>query len=153
MSRKATEQERTREAGSVTNGEVRDDSGRILCWARRPFQYNGTSLDRGQVFGMIGARLDEKLIRLGYVLTLLPGDRPLICRACGARFINLDTLNAHGAKRHAAKAGAGLDVPFSPKGATVDETAAAVQAKEREQTLADQLAPLNLDKTEASTRG
>jgi hypothetical protein len=87
------------DGGSVKKGEVRDDSGRLLYWARRPFGYENEDLDRGQIVAFSNARNDEKLIRLGYVLSLLPKDAPLPCRYCKAKFIDLNTLNAHGEAR------------------------------------------------------
>lgn len=137
------------DGGTVKKGEVMDDAGRTLYWARRPFGYAGEDLDRGQVVAFTNQRLDEKLIRLGYVLSLLPKDKPMACRYCKARFIDLNHLNAHGDKRHAEKERR-PDVPFTQRGATVDETAGEVQRFEREQTRLDREAPLNLDKTEAS---
>lgn len=137
------------DGGSVKKGEVKDDNGRTLYWARRPFGYEGDDLDRGQVVAFTNARNDEKLIRLGYVLSLLPKDRPLPCRYCKAEFIDLNTLNAHGEKRHTDKQKR-PDVPVGARGATVDETAGQVQQVEREQQRMDEEAPLNLDKTAAS---
>lgn len=149
MAKATSEGQRVR---ALEQGTVKDDAGRTLYWARRPFGYDGDDLDRGQVVGFTGARNDEKLIRLGYVLALVPENKPLSCRKCKARFIDLNTLNAHGDKQHGKKA-ARTDVPFSERGATVDETAGAAQQLEKEQRRLDQDAPLNLDKTAASTRG
>lgn len=36
-------------------------------WAKRPFTYNGVKLARGQVFELIGARNDDKLLGMNYV--------------------------------------------------------------------------------------
>ncbi len=155
----------TRASGSETarardeaamRGKKKDDAGRTLYWARRPFGYSGQDLDRGQIVAMTGAINDEKLIRLGYVLSVLPDDRPHACRFCPARFIDLETLNAHGAKRHRDR-DEDLDVDTTGRvvgryasGATIDETAGRVQQLEREERLMNEVAPLNLDKTKAS---
>lgn len=146
---RATDTSEKTRAADVTKGAVKDDAGRILYWARRPFGYEQAELDRGQVVAFTNARNDEKLIRLGYVLSLLPQDVPHPCRYCQARFIDLNTLNAHGEKRHREKSGR-PDVPFSPKGATVDETAREAQVLEREGDQMDADVPLNWDKTSAS---
>ena len=137
------------DGGTVKKGEVKDDQGRTLYWARRPFGYDGQDLDRGQIVAFVNLRGDEKLIRLGYVLSLLPKDKPLACRYCAGQFIDLNHLNAHGEKRHATKERR-PEVPFSERGATVDDTAADAQRLEREQQRLDTEAPLNLDKTTAS---
>lgn len=149
MARAQSEKERARE---IEQGTVKDDQGRILYWARRPFGYDGQDLDRGQIVGLRGARNDEKLIRLGYVLALIPENKPFACRKCSATFIDLNTLNAHGDKHHGKKAPR-TDVPYSAKGNTVDDTAGDAQRFEKEQQRMDQDAPLNLDKTAASARG
>lgn len=143
------EEVRVREQAGELKGDVRDEHGRLLYWARRPFGYNGEDLDRGQVLGLQGAVNDRKLDRLGYIVALRKSDELLACRYCGARFIDLNTLNAHGGKRHQDKDHR-PDVPWSARGATVDETAAQAQQFEREQTQMDQIAPLNLDRTEAN---
>lgn len=137
------------DGGSVKKGEVKDDHGRIVYWARRPFGYLNQDLDRGQVVAFTGARNEEKLIRLGYVLSLLPKDETFPCRYCAARFIDLNTLNAHGEKRHRDKQ-TRPDVPFSGRGLTVDDTLGETQQLEREGRQMDEIAPLNLDKTSAS---
>jgi hypothetical protein len=145
-----TERQRaTEDGGSVMRGEVKDDHGRTLYFARRPLGYNGEDLDRGQIVAFTGQRNDEKLIRLGYVLSLLPGDSQFQCRKCAAKFIDQQSREWHGQKRH--EADDRPEVPFSPRGATVDDTAAASQQYEREQAEADQRAPLNLEKSQAST--
>ena len=92
---------------------------------------------------------DRKLDRLGYIVALRKSDDVFPCRHCEKKFVDLNTLNAHGSRRHSDK-DARPNVPYSPRGVTVDETAADTQIFEREQKQMDQVAPLNLDKTEAS---
>lgn len=138
---------RVRDQDGELKGDRRDEHGRLLFWARRPFGYEGAELDRGQLVALIGARNDKKLDRLGYVIALRRTDQVFPCRHCPAQFVDLNTLNAHGDRRHGAELRP--DVPFSPRGVTVDETAAESQDFEKSQRLADQVAPLNLDKTEA----
>lgn len=140
---------RVREQAGELKAEMRDEHGRLLYWARRPFGYDGDDLDRGQVLGLRGQVNDRKLDRLGYIVALRKTDEVMPCRYCAAQFIDLNTLNAHGAKRHTDKERR-ADVPFSQRGATVDDTAAESQQFEREQAQMDQIAPLNLDKTEAA---
>lgn len=69
-------------------------------WAKRPFDYNGQSLDRGQVFEMVGARLDEKLVRLGYVAELAKKTQLHECANCGAQFVGLGERQGHYEERH-----------------------------------------------------
>lgn len=140
---------RVREQDGTLKADQRDEHGRLLYWARRAFDYLGESLDRGQVVALQGGINDKKLDRLGYIVALRRSDEIFPCRFCPAKFVDLNTLNGHGAKRHTDKERR-PDVPYSPRGATVDENAAESQAFEREQKQADQIAPLNLDKTEAS---
>lgn len=140
---------RVREQDGELKGDRRDDHGRLLFWARRPFDYNDLSLDRGQVVALTGARNDKKLDRLGYVVALRKTDQVFPCRHCDAQFVDLNTLNAHGERRHADRARR-PNLPDSPRGITVDENAAETQQFEREQRRADQEAPLNYDKTEAA---
>jgi hypothetical protein len=158
----------TRTSGSETarvrdellvKGAKKDDTGRTLYWARRPFGYSGQELDRGQVVGLTGALNDEKLVRLGYVLSVLPDDRPHACRFCKAKFIDLETLNAHGAKRHrnldedldlpASRVAMGKDGPVEA-GLTIDDNAVRVQELEREEHQMESVAPLHLDRTRAT---
>jgi hypothetical protein len=68
--------------------------------ARWPMTYNGQELDRGQAFRVIGARNDEKLVRLGYIAELAPVAELYECGVCGARFIGLGERQGHGDKRH-----------------------------------------------------
>lgn len=138
-----------REQDGDLKGTRKDDTGRLLYWARRPFGYGGVDLDRGQMVALAGQVNDKKLDRLGYVVPLMHTDQLFPCRYCGAQFVDLSTLNAHGAKRHQDKE-LKPNVPFSARGATVDETAGETQRFEREQTRLDQDAPLNYDKTAAS---
>jgi len=100
-------------------------------WAKRPFGYAGVELDRGQVFELVGARNDEKLIRLGYIAPVERKAETYRCAECGAEFIGLAERTHHGDKRHSGKA------------LTPEEEDRMV---EREERLMEELAPLNLDK-------
>lgn len=140
---------RVREQDGDLEGDRTDDAGRLLFWARRSFDYNDLTLDRGQVFAVGSGRNDRKLDRLGYIVALRKTDQVFPCRHCPAQFVDMNTLNAHGDRRHGEKA-TRADVPFSPRGTTVDENAAETQAFEKSQRQADQVAPLNYDKTEAA---
>lgn len=139
-----------RDQDDQLRGSRRDDAGRLLFWARRPFGYDGKDLDRGQVIALAGQVNDQKLNRLGYIVPLVPTDKLFPCRYCPAKFVDLNTLNAHGAKRHADKE-VRPSLPSSDRGLTVDETAAETQRVEREHEHLDRVAPLNLDKA-ASAR-
>lgn len=117
-------------------------------WCRRPFGYNGQEYDRGQIIRMANARNDEKLIRLGYVQKLGAKFGAHECGKCGAKFIELNMLNAHGDKRHEAEVievvGAG---PVDPE--TGEQTMIDVTGDSEEKVL-NEVAPLFLDKTKAS---
>jgi hypothetical protein len=140
---------RAREQDGELKGDRRDEHGRLLFWSRRAIEYCGLELDRGQVIALTGARNDKKLDRLGYITALRKTDEVYPCRHCAGQFVDLNTLNAHGARRHADK-DRRPSLPDSARGLTVDETAADAQQFERAQKQADQIAPLNYDKTEAA---
>jgi len=57
-------------------------------------------LDRGQVLPLVGARNDEKLVRLGYFTPLVGNPRLAECGVCAARFIDDQTREEHGTKTH-----------------------------------------------------
>lgn len=102
-------------------------------YARRPFGYMNTSLDRGQIFELGGALNDEKLVRLGYCAEL-PADAPRHqCAECGALFVGINERTAHGDKRHVER--------------TPEEEERLFDREERQ---LEQVAPLFLDKTIAS---
>ena len=79
-------------------------TAKLRYWAKRPFDYAGKTLDRGQVFELVGARNDEKLIRLGYVEEYTGLVKDLIeCAHCGGEFIDHNTRIGHHEKRHIDK--------------------------------------------------
>jgi len=102
------------------------------CWARRPFTYAGQELDRGQITELVGARNDEKLVRLGYLAPVEGKAEIYQCAVCGAEFIGYAEREYHGDKRHSDKV-------RTPE----DE----IRMLEREEKLMEEVAPLNLDKT------
>lgn len=106
--------------------------------ARRPFDYAGQSLDRGQVFQLIGAPNDEKLIRLGYVAELPTKAEVFTCGVCGAEFIDMGSRTHHGDKRHRVR-------ELDPREEDLRE--------EREEKQLETLAPLYLENTLASAGG
>lgn len=104
-------------------------------WAKRPIGYGNQEIDRGQVFELAGARNDSKLLRLGYIEEWAGKPRDLVeCAACGARFIGGDERRGHYEKRHVRV--------LSPE--EEDNRA------EREERFLAEVAPLHLEKTEAS---
>ena len=124
-------------------------------------KYCGMDLDRGQVFTLKGAVNDEQLGRLGYYVLPPHGMEKKECRYCDAVFVDLNTLNAHGAREHERQP---LMPPLDPQQAT--ETDAAYQNRVdayneelgRRMDLADEkvakdddrASPLFLDNTAAS---
>ena len=104
-------------------------------WAKRPIGYGTQEIDRGQVFELAGARNDQKLLRLGYVEEWAGKSKDLVeCAACGAQFIGGDERRGHYEKRHVRV--------LSPE----EEDARA----DREERFLAEVAPLHLEKTEAS---
>lgn len=102
-------------------------------WARRPFKYAGQELDRGQVFHLVGATNDEKLIRMEYIVILGAKAETYECSECGAEFVEMGMRTSHGNKRHGPRA---IDPDKDP--------AAYDRAIEREMRQMEQLAPLNV---------
>lgn len=100
-------------------------------FARRPFDYAGAALDRGQILRLQGARNDEKLTRLGYVAAVESDATTYTCAECGATFIDIATRSGHGQTRHRAR-------PLTPGEEDAHE--------ERQEALLAQVAPLYLDK-------
>ena len=66
----------------------------MRAWARKPFNYNGEELQRGQVFEMVGARNDEKLLGLDYCQEVNKKVKVLDCN-CGYSFVGQDCYNYH----------------------------------------------------------
>ncbi|KKN61705.1 hypothetical protein LCGC14_0519210 [marine sediment metagenome] len=132
----------------------------IDYWATRPMGYGNVDLDRGQVFRLVGLRNDKLLVDLDYCQPVRTSDR-YPCRACGAAFMDLGSLEGHGRRRH-EPARVGPPPPMRMG----DETEVAYQARldqwaiqagaatdaqiEREDTQADAVHPLNLENTAAS---
>lgn len=133
-----------------------------LFWARRSFGYAGLTLDRGQVFKLVGAPNDRLLVDLGYCQEVTEDMTKFPCRKCGVEFIDQGLREGHGRERHESR-------PFVPPPAPVrgpDESsdtyknrldAWAQQAgsmadahAERKDKLEDEVAPLDLTKTTAS---
>ncbi len=111
-----------------------------IAIARRPMGYGARypQLDRGQVFELTGQPNDEKLVRLGYCEVIPETYETSDCGRCGARFIDDATRAAHGRNKH-------IDRVLTP----LEED----QRADREERQLQELAPLNMEKTEASQRG
>lgn len=106
---------------------------RTKYWARRPFKYAGQNLDRGQVFELIGAINDEKLVRMEYIVELGSRAETYECSECGSQFVEMGMRTAHGNKRHGPRA---IDPDKDPE--------AYDRAVEREMRQMEQVAPLNV---------
>lgn len=69
--------------------------------ARRPFGYSGKDLDWGQIFKLVGAPNDAKLIRLGYVMLYDAREHDRVtCPDCGAEFTGHNAKIEHVRMRH-----------------------------------------------------
>jgi len=104
-------------------------------YARRAFDYGPQSLDRGQVFTLGDYPNNERLIRLGYIAEVPRGSDTYICELDGAEFIGEAERRAHGDK---ITKRAALDPDEQDR------------FDEREERIANQVAPLYLDKTAAT---
>lgn len=114
------------------------DMSKHTVFARRPFDYAGKSLDRGQVFELTGQINDEKLLRLGYCAQMEAKTDLYKCDHCGAEFVDIGARGGHVKDRHRASY-------LTPE--EEDE-----QIDRREKML-NETAPLYLDKTLASQNG
>ena len=66
----------------------------MRAYSKRKFTYNGQELEHGQVFEMIGARNDAKLISVGYCEELKKRVEVLDC-TCGLSFVGEGFLRNH----------------------------------------------------------
>ena len=72
----------------------------MRVWAKKKFTYNGIELEHGQIFEMIGARNDQKLLNLnfcGEVKTreLKEKGMQISDCVCGVSFIDEPFMRAH----------------------------------------------------------
>lgn len=111
------------------------DQPPMVC--RVPFDYAGQGYDRGQLIQLGGYPNDERLIRLGYVAALERGAETYACSVCGGRFVGIRERTQHGDKRHAP-----------PRLLTPEDEDRLAESEDR---MLDQVAPLYLEKTAAST--
>jgi hypothetical protein len=104
--------------------------------ARRSFGYDGSNIDRGQLFEFKGLPNDEKLVRLGYAAKIAGVPRDTIeCGFCFQKFMGFGERDAHVKLRH-------------PKfERSLEEEEALVDRLEQTES---KLAPLFMDKTQAS---
>jgi len=69
-------------------------------YARIPFGYDKKFRDRGEVFTLIGAKNDNKLQTLRYILPFNPKEhKEILCDSCGRKFIAMSFFDAHKRKR------------------------------------------------------
>ncbi len=68
-------------------------------YARVPFTYDRLDVERGEVFELIGARNDEKLTRLRYVVELKTKEKIRKCDDCGKEFVDFG-FYGHRTKQH-----------------------------------------------------
>lgn len=106
-------------------------------YARRPHQYGGKELDRGQVIELSDLRNDEKLIRLGYLAEVPKNTTLKECGECGEKFVDEDCRNGHCKDRH--------DERFQDLSPEEEDEREIAREKKIEA-----VAPLFLDKTKAS---
>ena len=68
----------------------------------RPFQYGpeGAWLDVGQVTALRGQPNDELMKRTAFFREFDGRKKPYECGKCGGKFIDMNSLNAHGQLRH-----------------------------------------------------
>jgi len=66
----------------------------MRAWAKKTFTYNGEELEQGQVFELLGARNDPKLIGLRYCEQITKRTDVMDC-TCGKSFVGEQALRAH----------------------------------------------------------
>ena len=136
-----------------------------LYWVRRPFQYGPKQLDRGLVIRLVGMTNDEKLIRLGFLNPLGGEVETSECGKCNSEFLDSGTRDAHVRRTHAPRGRERVvnidDLSPSERTRMLSETLqyetevpglfGTVDAEaEKEERFLQEVAPLHLDKTEAS---
>ena len=89
-------------SSTVQTPAIKSESA-TLYTSLRPMDYAGSKLDRGQVFTLIGARNDEKLVRLRYIREIGHHDQLYTCSTCGAQFVHLGGRDEHGKNSHRAR--------------------------------------------------
>ena len=143
---------------------------RPLFYINRPFGPNGNygnvPADRGLIVRLVGAINDEKLVRIGYILPLLPGIETSECGKCGNEFKDMQSRDAHSKKRHnppRIRVKSIDELTPSERQRVLSETMEydtqpppligdgfLDQDETKEERMLEQIAPLNMDKTAAS---
>ncbi|GEM_PF-6537244 len=77
------------------------EENKVRYWARRPHNYGGVNLDRGQILREFGGfPNDAKLIDLGYLVPVMPGAKTYQCQSCGEEFAHAVSRDTHFENRH-----------------------------------------------------
>ena len=128
----------------------------------RTFDYNSKPLDRGQVFQFVGLGGDARLRDLKYVVELDANSTLYECPSCGAQFIQMGLRDGHAKSRHSNTRFVPPAPPIREPGETIhsyqnrlDEWAQAAgrmadSHDERRDKMENDIAPLDLSKTQAS---
>ncbi len=66
----------------------------MRAFARRPFTYNGIILQQGEVFELIGAKNDEKLLSMGHCDRVSKKTEVLDC-TCGKSYVGEGCYRNH----------------------------------------------------------
>ncbi len=66
----------------------------MRVWAKRTYTYNGEELEIGQIFELIGARLDPKLITMGHCAEVKDNMEVWNC-TCGKSFFSERSKQLH----------------------------------------------------------
>ena len=77
-------------------------------YAKWPFEYAGTKLFRHQVFKLIGHKVDEKLLAMGYCDYVVPAARTFQAPNGGPHFISEEGRDDYERERRRKEARAGL---------------------------------------------
>ncbi len=75
----------------------------MRAWAKKKFTYNGIELGQGQVFELVEARNDQKLLWLNFCEEVKKKTEVIDC-TCGLSFVGESCLRSHQAgKMHPKK--------------------------------------------------
>lgn len=118
-------------------------------WCRRPFDYAGYSYERGETIRMGGFRNDEKLIRLGFVAEFKVEPR-YECGVCGKKFTEEIMRDEHGRAKHRRRFEDDIFAPSGPLDLNGQPNMFVDVEGDKEEERLQVVAPLYLDKTEAS---
>jgi hypothetical protein len=147
---------------AVANRDTPRDGPQVSL---RTFVYAGKSIDRGQVFKLLGMLNDKRMGDMRYFVSLEPKATLYECPKCGEKFVAMGLRDSHVKRRHIKSAFTPPPAPPREPGESIDmyrnrldewskQVGAMADAQDdREDKIENEVAPLDLTKTAASREG